>query len=127
MIEIVEISKKATDYNSFEEFYELYKTAIAESYEQYIEQGHSWCWSLVGNIVKEHEYSEEREYFGTKKRKNISPVRQTGAEYSAEKGRGGENNESYHSGDCRSRRQGKVDLCALFQAVSGRDEVGGGG
>lgn len=41
MIEIVEISKKATDYNSLEEFYDKYKTAIAESYEQYIEHGHT--------------------------------------------------------------------------------------
>ncbi len=67
MIEIIEISKEATDYNSFEDFYETYKTAIAESYEQYIGHGHIWCWSLVGNIVPEHEYGEEREIkYGTK-------------------------------------------------------------
>lgn len=67
MIEIVEISKEATDYNSFDEFYEKYRTAIAESYEQYIGHGHTWCWSLVGNIVQEHEFGEEREIkYGTK-------------------------------------------------------------
>ena len=67
MIEIIEISKEATDYNSFEDFYETYKTAIAESYEKYIGHGHIWCWSLVGNIVPEHEYGEEREIkYGTK-------------------------------------------------------------
>lgn len=67
MIEIAEISKNAADYDSFEAFDEKYRTAIAESYEQYIEHGHSWCWSLVGNIVPEHEYGEEREIkYGTK-------------------------------------------------------------
>ena len=33
MIEIIEISKEATDYNSFEDFYETYKTAIAAASE----------------------------------------------------------------------------------------------
>ena len=67
MIEIVEISKEAIDYDSFEAFEETYRTAVAESYEQYIEHGHSWCWSLVGNIVQEHEYGEERAIkYGTK-------------------------------------------------------------
>lgn len=37
MIEIMGISKRAEDYNSVEEFYERYKTSIAESYEKYIE------------------------------------------------------------------------------------------
>ena len=67
MIEIAEISKKAADYDSFEAFEEKYRTAVAESYERYIEDGHSWCWSLAGNIVQEHEYGEEREIkYGTK-------------------------------------------------------------
>lgn len=67
MIEIMEISKRAEDYHSVEEFYEKYKTAIAEFYEKYIEYGHSWCWCLVGNIVREHEFGEKREIkYGTK-------------------------------------------------------------
>ena len=67
MIEIMEISKRAEDYNSYEEFYEKYKTAVAESYDVYAQHGHSWCWSLVGNIVPEHEYGEGREIrYGTK-------------------------------------------------------------
>ena len=67
MIEIAEISHRAEDYASLEEFYEKYKTAAASSYEAFVEQGHSWCWCLVGNIVQEHEYGEEREIrYGTK-------------------------------------------------------------
>lgn len=67
MIEIVEISKEAKDYDSFEDFAEKYKAAVVESYEQYIRHGHSWCWGLLGNIVNEHEHGEEREIkFGTK-------------------------------------------------------------
>ncbi|MCI8533585.1 MAG: hypothetical protein HFI18_13865 [Lachnospiraceae bacterium] len=66
MIEIIEISKKATDCDSFEAFCEKYKTA-AEFYEQYIEHGHTRCRGLVGNIVQEHEYGEECEIkYGTK-------------------------------------------------------------
>ncbi len=34
---------------------------IIDSYESYVEQGHSWCWCLVGNIVESHEYGEEHE------------------------------------------------------------------
>ena len=44
-----------------EDFYEKYKTAVAESYEKYTEYGHHWCWCLVGNIVQEHEYGLKRE------------------------------------------------------------------
>ena len=67
MIEIMEISRNAEDYSSVEEFYEKYKTAIAQSYEKYVEHGHNWCWSLVGNIVQEHEWGEKREIkYGTK-------------------------------------------------------------
>ena len=67
MIEIIEISKRAEDYYSFDEFDEKYKQAMAESYEKYIEYGHSWCWCLVGNIVREHEFGEKRERkYGTK-------------------------------------------------------------
>ena len=67
MIEIMEMSKRAEDYNSLEEFYEKYKTTIVGSYEEYIKHGHSWCWCLVGNIVQEHEYGEKHEIkFGTK-------------------------------------------------------------
>ena len=67
MIEMIEISHRAEDYCSLEEFYEKYKATIVESYEDFIEQGHSWCWCLVGNIVQEHEYGEEHEIkYGTK-------------------------------------------------------------
>lgn len=67
MIEVIEISHRAEDYCSLEEYYEKYKTAITGSYEDFIKQGHSWCWCLVGNIVQEHEYGEEREIkYGTR-------------------------------------------------------------
>ena len=59
MIEIMEISKKAENYDSVGAFYEKYNTAVAKSYEKYIEYGHHWCWCLVGNIVQEHEYGEK--------------------------------------------------------------------
>ena len=58
MIEIMEISKKAENYDSVGAFYEKYNTAVAKSYEKYIEYGHHWCWCLVGNIVQEHAYIE---------------------------------------------------------------------
>ncbi len=61
MIEIKEISKNAQNYHSVEEFYEKHKTAVANSYDDYINNGHSWCWSLVGNIVEKHEHGEEHE------------------------------------------------------------------
>ncbi len=31
-----------------------------KTYDEYINKGHEWCWSLVGNIVKEHEFGEEK-------------------------------------------------------------------
>lgn len=61
MIEIFPISQDAADYGSLDEFYEKYKTAVAESYEDYKKNGHEWCWCLVGNIVEQHEYGEEHE------------------------------------------------------------------
>lgn len=67
MIEVVEISKRSEDYHSLEEFYEKYRAAVARSYEEYVERGHSWCWCLVGNIVQEHVFGEDREIkYGTK-------------------------------------------------------------
>ena len=30
-------------------------------YEEYLEKGHEWCWSLVGNIVNEHRFGEEKD------------------------------------------------------------------
>lgn len=67
MIEIEEISKNAADYRSFEEFNERYSAAVAESYEEFVRRGHSWCWGLVGNIVEKHEFGEAREIkYGTK-------------------------------------------------------------
>lgn len=61
------IFKKGKAFYSLEDFYEKYKTAVAESYEKYTEYGHHWCWCLVGNIVQEHAYGEKREIkYGTK-------------------------------------------------------------
>ena len=40
MIEIMEISKKAENYDSVGAFYEKYNTAVAKSYEKYIEYGY---------------------------------------------------------------------------------------
>lgn len=52
MIEIVDLSQRVEVYSSLEE---------------YTARGHNWCWCLVGNIVKEHEYGEEHEIrYGTK-------------------------------------------------------------
>ncbi len=67
MIELFTMSRKAEDYESYEEFLQKYETTIIESYEEYMEQGHSWCWCLVGNVIQEHEYGEEHEIkYGTK-------------------------------------------------------------
>lgn len=67
MIEILEISKRAEDYKSADDFYEKYQTAVAKSYDEYINNGHSWCWCLVGNIVEKHKFGEEHEIrYGTK-------------------------------------------------------------
>ena len=67
MIEIFTMSRKAEDYESYEKFLQKYETTIIESYEEYMEQGHSWCWCLVGNVIQEHEYGEEHETkYGTK-------------------------------------------------------------
>lgn len=37
------------------------ETFEIKSYEEYLEKGHKWCWCLVGNIVKEHEFGEDKE------------------------------------------------------------------
>jgi len=67
MIELKNMSYDASEYSSLEEFYQKYQTDVIESYEEFIEQGHSWCWCLVGNIVQEHEFGEEHEIkYGTK-------------------------------------------------------------
>ncbi len=67
MIEIMSISKEYKDYNSFDDFYAKYRTAVAESYDEYTDNGHNWCWCLVGNIAKQHEYGENHEIkYGTK-------------------------------------------------------------
>ncbi len=67
MIEIFEISKIAEDYESADDFHDKYQTALAKSYDEYINNGHSWCWCLVGNIVESHEFGEEHEIrYGTK-------------------------------------------------------------
>lgn len=34
---------------------------IIKSYEEFRGKGHEWCWCLVGNIVEEHVYGEEKE------------------------------------------------------------------
>lgn len=51
-------------FHSLEEMAE-YEEKIEElkvkSYEEYVEKGHEWCWCLVGNIVKEHPFGEEKE------------------------------------------------------------------
>ena len=44
-----------------------YQFEAFHSYEEYIYQGHTWCWCLVGNITEKHEYGEEHEIkYGTK-------------------------------------------------------------
>lgn len=66
MIEINPVFHKE-DHESSEEILHSHETAIITSYEDYLKQGHSWCWCLVGNIVQEHEYGEEHETkYGTK-------------------------------------------------------------
>ena len=67
MVRIKEISRRLEDYNSSEEYDRAYQSSISESYENFTENGHSWCWCLVGNIVREHEFGEENEIkYGTK-------------------------------------------------------------
>lgn len=59
--------KRADDRSSYEEHIRRYNETIISSYEQFLEQGHSWCWCLVGNIVQEHESGEDHEIrYGTK-------------------------------------------------------------
>ena len=38
-----------------------YHETTISSFEQFMEHGLSWLWSLVGNIVQEHEFGEEHE------------------------------------------------------------------
>ncbi|MGN0623372.1 MAG: hypothetical protein ACI4JA_05430 [Oscillospiraceae bacterium] len=67
MVEIVDKSERAEGHESCEDSYENRKTVIARSYENFIDNGHNWCWCLIGNIVQEHEYGEEHEIkYGTK-------------------------------------------------------------
>lgn len=67
MIEVVQISKNAADYNSIDDFMNKYETSVVRSYDDYKNKGHEWCWCLVGNIVEQHEYGEEHEIkYGTK-------------------------------------------------------------
>ena len=50
--------------HTIEELEEYKKRLMAltvKSYEEYLEKGHDWCWCLVGNIVAEHEFGEEKE------------------------------------------------------------------
>ncbi len=61
MIEIRKVSRRAEDYPSGEEFDKAYEASVVRSYDDFLEDGHSWVWCLVGNIVKEHEYGEEHE------------------------------------------------------------------
>ena len=60
MIELINSPSEKCEQNQFDniEFH---------SYEEYINQGHTWCWCLVGNIAEQHEYGEEHEIkYGTK-------------------------------------------------------------
>ncbi len=67
MVRIKEISRRFEDYSSSEEYDNAYQASISESYEHFTENGHSWCWCLVGNIVQNHEFGEEHEIkYGTK-------------------------------------------------------------
>ena len=52
---------------SYQEHLERIAKLYIKSYEDYLEKGHQWCWCLVGNVVKEHEFGEDKEIrYGTK-------------------------------------------------------------
>ncbi len=44
-----------------EEYSRAVEKLKIKSYDEYIEKGHEWCWTLVGNIVPEHEYGVDGE------------------------------------------------------------------
>ena len=46
------------EWEEYEKSLEALKTY---SFEDFLSAGHDWCWSLVGNIGKEHEYGEDKE------------------------------------------------------------------
>ena len=62
------------EFHSTEEF-EVYLREVEpltiQSYDEYISRGHEWCWALVGNIVNEHKYGEEKDI--KKGTKHFSP------------------------------------------------------
>ena len=55
------LSRKAEDYESMEAYFKKYKETTINSFEQFLKHGFTWCWSLVGNIVQEHDFGEEHE------------------------------------------------------------------
>lgn len=59
--ETIMLSGKAEDYESMEVYFKKYHETAISSFEQFLEHGLSWCWSLVGNIVQEHAFGEEHE------------------------------------------------------------------
>ena len=44
-----------------EEYEKSLESLKVNSYEEYLKKGHEWCWCLVGNIVEEHEFGEDKE------------------------------------------------------------------
>ncbi len=66
MIELIHILSEEND--CFDKNHnQQYQFEEFHSYEEYIHQGHTWCWCLVGNITEKHEYGEEHEVkYGTK-------------------------------------------------------------
>ena len=47
--------------DDYQEYIERTEELHIKSYEDYLAKGHEWCWCLVGNVVKEHEFGEDKE------------------------------------------------------------------
>ncbi len=60
---LMEIRNNPYDYGTpeYKEFDMEYEKVIARSFDYYTENGHEWCWGLVGNIKLEREYGEDHE------------------------------------------------------------------
>ena len=63
MIQTIELSSEEKVFTSseYEEYMKEYAKTVANSWDDYREMGHEWCWGLVGNIKPEREYGEDHE------------------------------------------------------------------
>ena len=53
MIQTIELSSEEKVFTSseYEEYMKEYAKTVANSWDDYREKGHEWCWGLVGNYT----------------------------------------------------------------------------